>query len=207
MADQSTQFLQALFGGVENAYFLIWTLPGKLSRWFDDVADAAEAATTTTGVHVYVGMGLVRQPGADAHKRGGADQIDGITCLWFDLDIHSDQHDNKPVPANAEEARAFIETLPLPPSMIVDSGGGYHLYWILTEPWLFEGEEDRQRAADLALRWGYTISDLGYKEHKWSLDVLSDLSRVLRVPGTLNIKYTPPRPVSIIKCDPTWTLT
>ncbi len=39
--------------------------------------------------------------------------------------------------------------MPLPPSIIVASGHGLHAYWLLHEPWLFENDDDRHRAASV----------------------------------------------------------
>ncbi len=114
---------------------------------------------------------------------GGKENLVEIPALWVDLDLK-----NTSVETTEERYRDF----PLEPSIVVETGGGYHLYWALRKPstkeevFLVENYLDR-----LASFFG---GDQG----------ATDASRILRVPGTLNVKpeYNPPRPVVIRKLDP-----
>jgi hypothetical protein len=89
-------------------------------------------------------------------------------------------------------ALAHIRSLALQPSVIVASGGGYHLYWLLDEPFVLDTDETRQRAVDVQARWVTFVR--GDKAAK-------DIARVLRVPGTRNYKYEPARPVTFVEQD------
>lgn len=79
--------------------------------------------------------------------------------------------------------------------MIVDSGGGYHAYWLVDEPFVLTGEAERERARQAQYAWvAYTGADAAAK----------DLARVLRVPGTVNRKavYAPAfPPVAFVQVD------
>ena len=73
------------------------------------------------------------------------------------------------------------------PSVIIHSGGGYHLYWLLAETFLLATAEDRERAKQLQRAWvTFVGGDDGAK----------DLTRVLRPFGTHNkkSKYAPNYP-------------
>jgi hypothetical protein len=87
---------------------------------------------------------------------------------------------------------AHIATLPALPSVIIDSGGGYHCYWLLDVPYVLDTPAARQRAKDIQARWVALVS---------GDDDAKDLSRVLRLPGTLNYKYTPARPVTFERAE------
>lgn len=91
---------------------------------------------------------------------------------------------------HGEEAiRAAVAELFYPPSAVVNTGGGLHLYWFLTEP-----TRDLALAARLLDLWVRTIPVADYS--------VSDVARVLRIPfGTLNHKYTPPRTCAIEDMD------
>ncbi|HEU5103127.1 MAG TPA: hypothetical protein VFU22_29100 [Roseiflexaceae bacterium] len=78
-----------------------------------------------------------------------------------------------------------IATLPALPSVTIDSGGGYHCYWLLDEPYVLDSPAARERAKDLQAGWVALVG--GDNDAK-------DLSRVLRLPGTLSFKYQPPCP-------------
>ena len=94
-----------------------------------------------------------------------------------------------PLAPEQYKARAWqhIAQMPLAPSVIVDSGGGYHVYHLLAEPVMVD-ESNRQRIADVQAAWVHLVgSDPSSK----------DLARVLRVPGTHNRKpyFTPNYPL------------
>jgi hypothetical protein len=95
-------------------------------------------------------------------------------------------------------ALAFIQSMALRPSVLVDSGGGYQCYWLLTEPFLIgEGDSAHVRSfiADLYRKWNaYTGGDPACK----------DLRRIFRIPGTKNVKpkYAPNYPTAdFVWCD------
>lgn len=101
-------------------------------------------------------------------------------------------------------ALAFIQDMPLRPSVLVDSGGGYQCYWLLAEPYLIgEGDSAHVRSyiADLYRRWNaYTGGDPACK----------DLRRIFRIPGTKNVKpkYAPNYPsATFVSCDLSLTYT
>lgn len=81
---------------------------------------------------------------------------------------------------------AHLETLPLYPTVTIDSGGGYHGYWLL-EHTLAVDNGNRDQLKKLQWAWVRLVGgDPG----------ASDLARVLRAPGTQNRKekYAPNYP-------------
>ena len=83
-------------------------------------------------------------------------------------------------------ALQHIRALPVQPSAMVASGGGFHCYWILPEPWPITNEDDRAKAASILKRW---VAFVGADP------AAAALSQCLRLPGTLNAKpeYGTPR--------------
>lgn len=71
---------------------------------------------------------------------------------------------------------------------LVDSGGGVHVYWPLQE----EVSIDAWRPVAEALKRAAKQHDL-----RIDMTVTADAARVLRMPGTLNWKYNPPKPVTL----------
>jgi hypothetical protein len=79
----------------------------------------------------------------------------------------------------------------------IGTGNGAHAWWLFKEPLVFDSGEERNAAADLVARW-QTLLRLNAASRGWAFDRLSDLARVLRIPGTLNNKDPQnPKPVSI----------
>jgi hypothetical protein len=110
-----------------------------------------------------------------------------LKAIWIDIDIKDTGY------TSVNEAwvafRAFQKKVGLPdPSAVVNSGGGLHIYWISHVPlspadWrpYAEGLKQLLLAEDVKCDYGVT----------------SDSVRLLRVPGTLNHKYSPPRKVEL----------
>jgi hypothetical protein len=72
------------------------------------------------------------------------------------------------------------------PSILVESGTGVHAYWILDCPLLVQNEE----------RWKEIEAvNRGLVSRFDGDDGAIDVSRILRVPNTLNHKYNPPKVV------------
>jgi hypothetical protein len=117
-------------------------------------------AANGLGWGAYFAVGL-RRKGLGRWRRGGKGDMLALPALFVDLD--------DPTPQALAKLRAFI----LPPSCIVDSGGGgFHAYWWLAEP---TTELDRAKRILQALR--------GY----FSSDALS-VAQSLRLPQTRNTK-------------------
>lgn len=123
---------------------------------------------------------------APRSDRGGRkEHIHAVTCLWADLD---GKHFG-----SKQDAYRSLEAFSMTPSLVVDSGNGYHAYWILKEP-----TTDLARVEAINLGIAQAIGG----------DRTYDITRILRVPGTSNWKDpTHPKPVRLIQCrSQTYTL-
>ena len=156
-------------------------------------------------------------------------QIRTVRALWTDIDHVS-----------VEESRARVAKAGLPvPSVIVNSGNGVHLYWILDEPYLVDDAGDpppvltewTESAGGRKQPRKYVVENgdrLYLDRHRhlsrlspkaeYLQDVLAgiakaidgdhttDLSRLLRLPGTFNRKDQrngrEPVPSELVECDP-----
>lgn len=97
---------------------------------------------------------------------------------WVDVDF-------KDFDSEAQ-ARATVADLPMPPTVVVASGHGLHLYWVLSE---------EQRPGDLSL-----LSDA--LQLRVGGDACFDAARILRLPGSWNVKdRAHPRQVTIEDLD------
>lgn len=86
----------------------------------------------------------------------------------------------------SELPEAIIRTMPLRPSIVVASGHGYHLYWLLREFVPCIGDIWRQKVHEQELK---SIQES--LAHLGADDNVCDISRVLRVPGFFNLKREP----------------
>jgi hypothetical protein len=76
----------------------------------------------------------------------------------------------------------------------IDAADDYHRHGqrlpgvvAFKEPWIFASEDERKEAATLLSRF-QTLLRYNSSQHGWAFDRLSDLARVLRIPGTVNGK-------------------
>jgi len=127
--------------------------------------------------NVYFGVG------ARTNKKSGKKQDVGyISTLWLDID----EKDGTPKDEALKLLREWIHK----PSYIIDSGHGIHAYWVLREP-VEPSEFSRVEAVNRALA------------HKFNGDMsVVDIARIMRVPGSLNVKEKPFLPVTILETNP-----
>jgi hypothetical protein len=194
-------FLQALFGlKPDDLYILIWTLKNHSSRWFDDLETAEKYVETCVKQDTYIGVGLSPTDNGRG-KRCEADNIAGIVGLWADIDIQSDYHKKTNLPPDEEAAMQLVDEMGMAPTVLVHSGHGLQAWWLFREPWIFNDADERKAAHRLSLKWTKSLQ-LRAKNHGWTMDSTQDLARVLRVPGTANLKDKDhPTEVRIISYD------
>ena len=190
-------FLEALFAGLPKGfYILLWTLPEKRSIWCRTVDEAILAASKFKSRTLYVGVGLAPQDFGVAHRCLAKDIV-GIVGIWTDLDLHSDAHPKASLPSTTEDALSILPG-DLPPTFVIGTGNGVQAWWLFREIWIFESDEERRAAGNLARRFNSLIAGMAGR-HGWTHDRLADLSRLLRVPGTTNCKDPAnPKPVRIL---------
>ena len=110
--------------------------------------------------------------------------------IWIDADVGP--NDPKKYPTVEEALRAILEfqvKVGLPrPSAIVFSGSGVHVYWINKTP--LTPQEWQPFAS--GLRHMLLANNV-----KCDAGLTTDIARILRLPGTFNHKYDPPKPVEL----------
>ena len=158
-----------------------WPIPQDGEDWYWGVHPTTCIPITNTA----------GEPKPPAGVRAQIPFVAAVNCLYAEFDA-------KDFAGNKTLCRAYIDNkLFAVPSVIVDSGGGYHCYYYLSEPVILDATT-RPQMDSLQKRFVVmTGSDEGAK----------DLCRVLRIPGTFNSKYSPARMVEIVGGDNTqWDL-
>lgn len=122
-------------------------------------------------------FGVLRRTRAE----GTADAaIDTTHLLWADFDAK-----NFRGKTGSGSAFAEIANMRLIPHIIVDSGHGYHAYWLLDDEYPFIEAQKVMKGIEQVHR----------------TDHCSDAARILRIPGTLNFKEQAPLPVRLVRFD------
>jgi len=204
----SRQFFEALFSTVPEQYWTyLWThSPKKRSHWnqvnkIDElVADAERIAETTD---VYVALAVSGHKGTE-YERFTRENAAGIMGLWADLDIQDvDAHKKFNLPPDLDAVRDLMKGAGVEPTILVHSGHGVQAWWLFHEFWEFEDDEDRNEAQRLSEAWNTTLR-IRAAERQWTVDSTFDLTRIFRIPGTINYKVTDkPVPTKILDFDDT----
>ena len=201
----TTQFFRELYGDCpEDLQFLLWRKDRKLPLLVPLHRLEVVLSTNLAGKMVpdlYFGVGLQRQDRVLVGSRRGTERdVAALPGLWMDLDCDQGP-ESKNLPTR-ERALQFLDWLPFgSPSVLVNSGGGFHAYFLFREPLFIRSSSDLAYAK--ALSHGFQSAVIGWgNRHGYALDLTADLARVLRVPGTVNLKTDQPRSVEIVRCSP-----
>ena len=172
---------------------------GKPFKVMQDMLGLAQygAAHPAFYKDIYFCLSSQKSTGKMVHGKAtalrNAKNVYRLKALWMDIDVKPEKGY-----ATVDEAvgalSKFIATANLPPpSAIVLSGSGVHVYWISDTP--LTEEEWRPYAEGL---------EALAKIHGLRRDpgLTTDSVRVLRVPGTFNFKTTPPKGVRLAALSP-----
>ncbi|HUT43363.1 MAG TPA: hypothetical protein VMW95_03420 [Desulfobacterales bacterium] len=201
-------FLTPLFENKpKESYILLWKAKTKTSMWFKQLKmliDHLDKASESGLENLYIGCGLSGK-NYGTGKRAKAEDIIGISALWADIDVKGEGHTKKNLPETIEDAIGLVDGWGMDPTMIIGSGHGIQPWWVLKEPFLLgdgaEGGSER-KVAENALRGLTRVLRERAEKHGWDVDGVSDLARIMRIPGTINVKNgCPPVKAVIIDSD------
>lgn len=133
---------------------------------------------------------------ATFEKEGSREAANAQHIRSFFVDLDCSEDGPKTYGTKEEGMAAFNEFMAgtgleaLGKPYVIDSGGGYHIYWPLTDTlditgWKPVAENFKRLCKQEGLKIDMTVT--------------ADAARVLRYPNTLNFKYDPPQPVQLIQ--------
>jgi len=178
-------------------YCVVGAGSGFFSEFTDDRAqvDVLAEKFVKQGKDVYFMLGKLEKAGSRE-----ATNVESLQSIWVDIDCGegkaSSIESSTGLPQGYETKKdaqlalkKFCETVGLPFPAVIDSGGGIHAYWALTE------EVPRTKWLPICKR----LKQICVTQEFYADQRVFDASRVLRVPGTFNQKYDPPAPVTVLR--------
>lgn len=191
MRDLTLKYLKALYPPGSQGFFALGDKKRPVFFRSDELEAAADHALAVDAAGHSAYASVCAYAGA---RRLQNTAVSG-SVLWVDIDRQSPGHAADNLPATIEDLVSLLRPLPLEPSFITDTGGGWHVYWRIN--WT-DGVE-RLGPVDLSdqrarVDFKATVKALQAKvietaaAHGWHVDSLSDLSRFLRPTGTHNHK-------------------
>lgn len=209
----SPGFIHLCAAGDWTGSIFDWSDPGDQARARDYIVRHDQAQ----GIYLRATTVKARlEPG----KRGSAADSLALPGLWADIDIAGPGHkhhtcpdglcpdagdpkheENRiPLPPDEETARKIVQVAGLPPaSLWIHSGGGLYPWWVLDRPFVINTPEALEQMKTLSATWqkclayGASVLNLHYGSG------VGDLSRILRLPGSVNRKEGLARPCRIIE--------
>lgn len=158
------KFLKTLFKNLSGFIEIREINDGKSTQKFFENVDDLMDYEPPADKHIYFGV-MTR-----SRKRGRIEDTKKTNALWFDFDDV----------ASYAEIEYILNMRNLPePSMIVNSGHGYHLYYLLDKP----------AGAEIKAVLDEFVKVTGADSNS------SDLARIMRLPDTMNVKEDP------VKCE------
>lgn len=125
-------------------------------------------------------FGVCLRDGAGGRK----ENLTFVPCIWTDIDFKQ---------TSRERALKSLKELPFKASIIVLSGGGAHVYFVLKEPVsLVDDPTTIEKIENINKRLAL---------HVGGDPASTDIARILRLPDSINFKYDPPRPVRVIHLE------
>jgi len=155
----------------------------RVQKFYDSIDKVIDAAQNmdAEGYDAYYALATFNEAGSRK-----VDNVKYLNSLFLDLDCGASK-DYATQPDAIDALKHFCKKLSLPKPVMVNSGRGVHVYWMLDEPvslddWLPVAERLKKLCADNNL-----LADPA---------VTADAARVLRIPTTHNHKDDPPTAVN-----------
>lgn len=134
--------------------------------------------------------------------RGSAKDAGSSPGIMFDADLFSEDrevHKQTALPRTLGEVLTWLDEAGIDrPTQMRSSGNGLYLDWLHPKPVLLINDTDRERYAQAVRDFHEALRKSAIKMRGWRFDSTGDLARVTRMPGTLNYKTNPPKPVELI---------
>ena len=144
-------------------------------HWYGTAAELIDACPKITAradrQHAGVFFGVLPRKSEGTGK--SEDALPGMAA-WADFDFRDFE-------GGEAECRRMLAGFPLPPTVLVRSGHGFHAYWVMKEP------AEPLVLCDLSARLAANLGG----------DRVADAARVMRLPGTQNHKDLEPIAVEI----------
>lgn len=178
-----------------------WELIADLES--DGAADILYSlATEPVPLDLYVNVGTPRQELGGIYKRAKEEDLARVIGIVGDFDVKVGSFDS------TQSILDFLSKLPLPPTMVVESGsGGVHAWWKIRH----NQPVPTILGKEVGERWWAYLNKVSTEDYRAQIDKISDTARMLRLPGTIHW----PRPgsngvpssVKLVMCDgPEYTI-
>ena len=153
---EANEFLRLLWGNWDvKAALILWAKGETDGAYLYDPSNfqtiSHYACRTGIETDIYLGVGL-QNGDLKYGSRGKVADVVAIPGLWMDVDLKRLSSPKDDQVRSLDDALDLIKSLPWgPPTIIVESGNGFHVYWLFNTPWIFIPRMTAKR------RWIYLV--------------------------------------------------
>lgn len=197
-------YLEKLYSGVPAEHVLpIWSKTLGVTEFYSVAEiDRAEQRLIELSKKADVYHGWCPLKSQPVTGRGKSDDVGSSPGVMFDADLFSENpnvHKQTALPSSANDVMKWLDEAGIDrPTQVRSSGNGLYLDWLHDEPAIFTTDAGRERYAKAVKEFHAALRKSALELRGWRFDSTGDLARVTRMPGTLNYKTDPPKPVEVI---------
>ena len=183
----SADFIGSVFSGVDAGYITLARFApggGLLSTRLPATAnlgvvdDYVQQYRETLYYNISIGREYLPE-----NIRGSKQSLSCACMLWADVDLPKEASEKKY--PTFEAIRSALDDMPLRYSILVHTGGGYHVYWLLNQPYEFNNVEDVVSFENkFSKPWQNLLRVKLAQYGNYSIDSTHDATRMLRIPGS-----------------------
>lgn len=182
---ETKTFLESVLG--EDGFYSVLAFNGGrgTQKIYDSIDSIIHATTNldNRGLNAFFGLATL-----STNKNRKQENVKCLKSFFLDLDCGQGKDYENQIDA-IKDLRSFVTKLSLPKPVMVNSGNGIHVYWVLKEAihpdeWLPVANQLKKVCVTHGLKADPAVT--------------ADTARVLRVPGTHNHKGGTPKQVTIL---------
>ena len=193
---KSIDFVRLIYGEHFPGFLSLWSKQTGKTRFYsaNDMGRLeADIGELVASQDIYLALGTQAERLPET-ERGGAETVVALPGFVADIDFASAKSSAKAYPTDVEEARTILKSFPFEPSIIIDSGNGLHVHFLLDQLHVLDTPQDREQASRLWTAFQRKLI-AHFRQHGRDIDSVGDLPRNYRIADTANHKSDPPKPV------------
>lgn len=195
--------LSCIYGADFDGFLGLWSAKTKRTEFFasdklEQYSDRAESLSTSEDIYMCMSS---QQKDVGPKLRGNIDTVATVFACAADIDLSDEKESGKNYPPDRKTALSILKSFPHPHTYLQDSGRGFHVVWVLGTAIQCETRAESRRAQSLSKQFQKELVS-HFRAHGFDIDSVGDITRLIRVPHTLNHNVAPPAPVTPLFFDP-----